>query len=72
MDTDTEPSQLLEKLTGRELSILQDYVELWTASLLELLQNLKETCPESSTIVAEIYYWRDITRVLDAVTQELK
>jgi len=33
---------------------------------------LKEQCPESGTLTAEIFYWRDITRVLDAVIRELK
>ena len=56
----------------RELAILSDYLRLWTRSIVELLDNLKEQCPESNTIIAEIFYWRDITRVLEAVLAELK
>lgn len=63
---------MIEKLGERELTILSDYLQLWTRSLIELLENIRDTCPESSSIIAEIFYWRDITRVLDAVSQEIK
>lgn len=45
---------------------------LWTRSLEELIINLKETSPENGSVLSEIYYWRDITRVLSAVSLELK
>lgn len=59
-------------MSRRELSILEDYLGLWTHSLRELLQNLKDTSPESGGMQAEIAYWRDITRVMDAVSAELR
>lgn len=34
--------------------------------------NLKETSPESGSMLSEIFYWRDITRVLSAVSKEIK
>lgn len=45
---------------------------MWTRNTIELLDKLKDTSPESSGMLAEIYYWRDINRVLDAIGEELK
>ena len=45
---------------------------MWTRNTIELLEKLKDTSPESSGMLAEIYYWRDISRVLDAIGDELK
>lgn len=59
-------------MSDREMAILEDYVGLWTHSIRELLSNLKETSPESGGMQAEISYWRDITRVMDAVCAELR
>ena len=56
----------------RELSILEDYLILWTHSIYELLQNLQEITPDTGGMLSEIVYWRDITRVLKAITHELK
>ncbi len=57
---------------NRELFILIDYLQLWTRSLVELLDNLAGVSPENGGLLSEINYWRDITRVLDAVSKELK
>lgn len=56
----------------RELAILNDFLNLWTNSIIELLEKLKETAPESQGMLAEINYWRDMSRVLDAINNELK
>lgn len=56
----------------KEIAILGDYLEMWTRNTIELLEKLKDTTPESSGMLAEIYYWRDISRVLDAIGDELK
>lgn len=45
---------------------------MWTRNTIELLDKLKDTSPESSGMLAEINYWRDISRVLDAIGDELK
>lgn len=44
---------------------------IWTNSIIELLDKLKHTSPESGGLVHEIYYWRDIDRVLEAANKEL-
>ncbi len=56
----------------RELTILNDYLCLWTRSMVEFLEKLRDTSPDSSGLLAEIFYWRDISRVLDALGTELK
>ena len=50
---------------------MSDFVRLWTRSIVELLDQLKETVPEDG-MLAEIFYWRDLARVLDAISCELK
>lgn len=53
------------------MGILRDFVRLWTRSIIELLDRLKETAPEG-LMLAEIHYWRDMARVLEAINSELK
>jgi hypothetical protein len=53
------------------VSILNDAVNMWTRALRELLDNLAETIPKEG-MIGEVHYWRDINRVLDAVSSELK
>ena len=59
-------------MSSRELAILSDHLNLWTRNIVELLEKLKDTSPETSGMIAEIYYWRDMNRVLDAIAAELK
>ena len=44
---------------------------MWTRSVVELLQKLKDTIPKEG-MIGEIHYWRDVYRVLDALNTELK
>ena len=59
-------------MSSRELAILSDHLNLWTRNIVELLEKLKDTSPETSGMLAEIYYWRDMNRVLEAIAAELK
>lgn len=59
--------EVLKKLGTRELAILTDYLNSWTRNTVELLDKLKDTSPESAGMLAEIFYWRDISRVLEAI-----
>lgn len=59
-------------MSSKELAILSDHLNLWTRNIVELLEKLKDTSPETSGMLAEIYYWRDMNRVLDAIAAELK
>jgi hypothetical protein len=46
-------------------------MKLWTRSIEELLLNLKETQPGEG-MIGEIHYWRDLSRVLEAIMEELR
>jgi hypothetical protein len=46
-------------------------MNMWTRSIGELLQTLKDTIPKEG-MLGEIHYWRDLARVLDAIAKELK
>ena len=66
-----DPVSIYQKLGKREINILNDYLNMWTRSIGELLQKLKDTIPKDG-MIGEIHYWRDIQRVLDAINTELK
>ena len=66
-----DPVDLHSKLGEREFSILQEYMNMWTRSIGELLQKLRETVPKEG-MIGEVHYWRDLARVLEAISQELK
>ena len=51
---------------------MADHLTMWTANIAELLESLKNTSPESGGLMAEIFYWRDMDRVLDAIVGELR
>lgn len=59
-------------MTKRQIALMSDHVALWTANIAELLESLKNTSPESGGLMAEIFYWRDMDRVLDAIVGELR
>jgi hypothetical protein len=46
-------------------------LKLWTRSIEELLSKLKDTQPGEG-MIGEVWYWRDLSRVLEAVTEELR
>ena len=54
-----------------QISILHDFLNMWSKSIEELLTNLRDTIPGPG-MLGEIHYWRNLTRVLDAIHQELK
>lgn len=60
-----------KKLGSREVGVLHDYVKLWTRSIEELLLKLKDTLPGEG-MIGEVYYWRDMSRVLEAISEELR
>ena len=46
-------------------------MRLWTRSIEELLLKLKDTQPGDG-MIGEVHYWRDLTRVLEAIMEELR
>jgi len=43
----------------------------WTKTIIELLQKLKDTIPAEG-MLGEVHYWRDLCRILDGLSQEVK
>jgi len=66
-----EPLELFKRIGPREIGILSDYLKLWSCSIEELLEKLKDMTPDAG-MLAEIFYWRDMARVHDAISAELK
>lgn len=50
---------------------MNDYVIMWSKSITQLLDRLRDTIPEEG-MLGEVYYWRDLSRILDAISVELK
>ena len=46
-------------------------MNMWTRSIGELLQKLRDTNPKEG-VLGEVHYWRDLARVLEAISTELK
>jgi hypothetical protein len=57
--------------TPKELNIIHDYVNMWTKNIQALLDKLKDTIPGDG-MIGEIHYWRDMSRILDAINNEVK
>ena len=51
--------------------MIQDYLNLWTRNIQTLLDKLRDTIP-SEGMIGEVHYWRDMSRILDAVNTEVK
>lgn len=59
------------KLGDNEVGVLNDYVNMWTKSIEQLLDRLKDTVPGDG-MIGEVHYWRDLSRILDGISAELK
>jgi cell division FtsZ-interacting protein ZapD len=62
---------MLDNLTQSQISELNDYLNMWTRTIVELLQKLKDTIPAEG-MLGEVHYWRDLFRILDSLSQEVK
>ena len=58
-------------MQSKEVGLLHDYLNLWTKTILELLDRLKDTIPADG-MLGEVHYWRDLSRILDGISQEVK
>lgn len=66
---DTE--HVIQNIQKSEISVLNDYINMWTKTVEELLGRLRDTIPGGG-MIGEVHYWRDLSRVLDGITAELK
>ena len=46
-------------------------MNMWTRSIRELLNKVRDTVPKEG-IIGEVHYWRDLARVLEAISKECK
>lgn len=67
----TNPDSVAQKLSEKDIGILNDYVNMWKKSVEQLLDRLKDTVP-SEGMIGEVHYWRDLSRILDGIQGELK
>ena len=67
----TDPAVLKETLSTKEIALAQDYLNLWTKNVQCLLDKLKDTIP-SEGMIGEVYYWRDMARILEGINTEIK
>lgn len=67
----SDPQLLHSKLTPKDIGVLQDYVNLWQKNISLLLERLRDTIPGDG-MIGEIHYWRDLSRILEAVNTEVK
>lgn len=44
---------------------------MWSGTIQQLLEKLADTTPGEG-MIGEVYYWRDMIRILDGIAQELK
>lgn len=44
---------------------------MWTKNIALLLDRLRDTVPGEG-MIGEIHYWRDLSRILDAINAEVK
>ena len=62
---------LHQRLSQKELGILQDFTDVWTKNISNLLDKLRDTIPGDG-MIGEIHYWRDLARILEAINTEVK
>ena len=54
-------------MKSSDISIINDYLNMWTKSIIELLKKLADTIPGEG-MIGEIHYWRDLSRILDGIS----
>jgi hypothetical protein len=67
----SDPEALHQRLSEKDFGTLQDYVDLWQKNISQLLDRLRDTIPGDG-MIGEIHYWRDLSRILEAATTEVK
>lgn len=64
-------AHLKQNKAQETISILNDYMNMWTRTVEELLERMKDTIPADG-MIGEVHYWRDLSKVLDGISAELK
>ncbi len=50
---------------------MQDYSDMWSNNISDLLDKLRDTIPGDG-MIGEVHYWRDLARILEAINNEVK
>lgn len=67
----TDPDKVSKKLGDKDIGILNDCLNMWSKAVEQLLEKLKGTIPAEG-MIGEVHYWRDLSRILDGISAELK
>jgi len=67
----SDPQALKQSLSEQELGQLQDYTDMWSNNISDLLDKLRDTIPGEG-MIGEVHYWRDLARILEAINNEVK
>lgn len=59
------------KENSSSVGILNDFMNMWTKTVEELLLKMKDTIPAEG-MLGEVHYWRDLSKILDGLQAELK
>jgi hypothetical protein len=57
---------LFIKENGSSIGVLNDFMNMWTKTVEELLLKMKETIPGDG-MLGEVHYWRDLSKILDGL-----
>ena len=66
-----DPSEIYKKMSPIELGTVHDYINLWSKNIQTLLDKLRDTIPGEG-MIGEVHYWRDMSRILEAINTEVK
>ena len=58
-------------MSDKDIGILNDCLNMWSKAVEQLLEKLKGTIPAEG-MIGEVHYWRDLSRILDGISAELK
>lgn len=59
------------KENSSSVGTLNDFMNMWTKTVEELLIKMKDTIPKEG-MLGEVHYWRDLSKILDGLQAELK
>jgi hypothetical protein len=59
------------KENGSSVGVLNDFLNMWTKTVEELLLKMADTIPGEG-MLGEVHYWRDLSKILDGLQAELK
>jgi hypothetical protein len=62
---------LVAQLTDKDIGVIEDFMNMWSRSIEEVLEKLRDTIPGEG-MLGEIHYWRDLNRILSGLDYEVR